>query len=119
MEPARRCPGRWMCARLECVTPPKRFPRTLRPSIKSLQRATPMFSFYKPEIRNCQKVPWLPISASTIHAFSDSTSSRAAPANARTEGAPTATWDAILPSASISTADGVPDAPNSRPAANP
>src|ERR671921_679404 len=41
-----------------------------------------------------------------------------APASTTTPGAPTATPEATLPSASTSTADGVPDAPKDRPAAN-
>src|ERR671920_1058049 len=45
-------------------------------------------------------------------------SARFAPARPRTAGAPTATSEAILPSASTSTADGVPEAPKARPAAN-
>jgi hypothetical protein len=43
---------------------------------------------------------------------------RPAPASSSTAGPPTATSEAILPSSSISTADGVPPTPNARPTEN-
>ena len=43
---------------------------------------------------------------------------RAAPANSQTDGAPTATSEAIFPLASTSTAESVPEAPKACPAEN-